>query len=735
MASPAMAAPSNNSNSSSKGSLKKELGLFDVYAICTGAMFSSGFFLLPGLAAAQTGPSVALAYLIAGLLMLPAMFSMAELSTAMPRAGGDYYFLDRAMGPLIGTVGGTGTYLALTLKSAFALIGMGAYLALFFDLNIQFVAVVLTIAFMLLNIFGAKETTGLQRFLVVVLVSVMAVFIVAGIANVLGTDVVAANREAFSPFLTAGIAGLLGTVGFVFVSYAGLTKIASVAEEIKNPGRNIPLGMILSIVSTTIIYVVGVLIMTLVLPIDTFQSSLTPVADAAEVTMGWLPGIFGVILIVISATAAFASTGNAGILAASRYPLAMGRDHLLPPIFASIHPRTSTPVFSIVFTSLLMIFAILTLDESAIAKVASAFQLLIFMLVNLAVIVMRESKIEFYDPIYRSPFYPYMQVAGIAASVFLLSYIGADALGLTLAVIALTLLWFYFYAYQRVERYGAIFHWFAQLGENRYEGLEHELHTILREKGLRDEDPFAEVITRATMVDLPDDKKWMDVVLEATNLFTHKYPMLDSDRIASDFISSIGSTYQLLPQGAVIPNLRLKGVNHTEIVIIRSKSGVLVDHDGNELTEKERIHAFFFVISSEEQAGQHLRIIAELINHIETDDFAHAWAIANDEQEIKEILLHSERLLTLWINEDGRTASLVNKALRDLNFPEGTLVALIRRDGDMLIPRGSTVLTAGDRITIIGEEESIRWLFEEYVSEHNDGETPPDPVLPAEVRG
>ncbi|MEL6269854.1 MAG: amino acid permease [Chloroflexota bacterium] len=719
MTSPSVAlAPEENN----KASLKKELGLFDVYAICTGAMFSSGFFLLPGLAAAQTGPSVALAYLLAGILMLPAMFSMAELSTAMPRAGGDYYFLDRAMGPLVGTIGGTGTYLALTLKSAFALIGMGAYLSLFLELNIQFVAVALTIAFALLNIFGAKETTGLQRVLVIVLVSVMAVYIVGGIANVFGEGSIASQPGSFTPFFTAGIAGLLGTVGFVFVSYAGLTKIASVAEEIKNPGRNIPLGMILSIVSTTIIYVVGVIVMTIVLPIDDFQSSLTPVADAARTTMSWLPGNVGIILIVVSATAAFASTGNAGILAASRYPLAMGRDHLLPGAFASINPRTSTPVFSIVFTAALMIFAILALDESAIAKVASAFQLLIFMLVNLAVIVMRESKIEFYDPIYRTPLYPYMQIAGIGASIFLLSYIGADALGLTVGVMAFTLLWFYLYAYKRVERYGAIFHWFAQLGEKRYEGLEDELHTILREKGLREEDPFSEVITRATVVDLPDNKKWLDVVAEATNLFTHKSPMLDSDRIASDFISSINNTYVLVPQGAVIPNLRLKDVNHTEIVIIRSKSGVLMDHDGNELTDKERIHAFFFVISPEEQAGQHLRIIAELINHIETDDFAHTWAIANDEQEIKEILLHSERLLTLWITPEGRTAPLVNTALRDLRFPEGTLIALIRRNNNVLIPRGSTILEAGDRVTIIGEEEDIQWLFEEYVSEHTSAE-------------
>ncbi|MEO1290104.1 MAG: APC family permease [Chloroflexota bacterium] len=189
MATPSATMPVDGGESSEKGKLKKDLGLFDVYAICTGAMFSSGFFLLPGLAAAQTGSSVALAYFIAGILMLPAMFSMAELSTAMPRAGGDYYFLDRAMGPLVGTLGGTGTYLALTLKSAFALIGMGAYLSIFFDLNIQFVAITLTLVFMFLNIFGAKETTGLQRLLVTVLVSVMAIYIVGGIANVAGMDI------------------------------------------------------------------------------------------------------------------------------------------------------------------------------------------------------------------------------------------------------------------------------------------------------------------------------------------------------------------------------------------------------------------------------------------------------------------------------------------------------------------------------------------------------------------
>ncbi|MEM6431299.1 MAG: amino acid permease, partial [Deinococcota bacterium] len=83
-----------------KEKLKRNLGLFDVYAVSTGAMFSSGFFLLPGVAMAETGPSVVLAYLLSSFIIAPAMFSMAELTTAMPRAGGDYYCIDRSLGPL-----------------------------------------------------------------------------------------------------------------------------------------------------------------------------------------------------------------------------------------------------------------------------------------------------------------------------------------------------------------------------------------------------------------------------------------------------------------------------------------------------------------------------------------------------------------------------------------------------------------------------------------------------------
>ena len=146
-----------------KKKLKKELGLFDVFAISTGAMFSSGFFLLPGIASHYTGASVFLAYLLAGFLILPAMFSIAEISTALPRSGGAYFFLDRSLGPVMGTIGGLGTYFALMLKTAFAIIGIGAYAAIFWNIPTKIVAITATLFFMGLNLVGAKKTSALQK--------------------------------------------------------------------------------------------------------------------------------------------------------------------------------------------------------------------------------------------------------------------------------------------------------------------------------------------------------------------------------------------------------------------------------------------------------------------------------------------------------------------------------------------------------------------------------------------
>ena len=705
----------------SDSSLQKNLTLYDVYAISTGAMFSSGFFLLPGIAAAETGPSVVLAYFVAGVLILPSMYSMAELSTAMPKAGGTYYFLDRSLGPLAGTVGGLGTWLALVFKSAFALIGMGAYLAIYADVPIKPLAAALTVAFGVLNIVGAKESSWLQRVLVTILVGVLTFYAAQGVVSVWGgQSAVGGAAGEFTPFFTDGVRGFLATIGIVFVSYAGLTKVASVAEEVQNPDRNIPLGMGLSLLTATGIYVIGVAIMVAILPPADLQSDLTPVFTSGEVFFNWLPYTLGPILIVVAAIAAFASTGNAGILSASRYPLAMARDQLLPDGFAKIG-RFNTPTRSIVVTVGLMLIIIFALSEEGVAKLASAFQLLIFALLNFAVIVMRESEIPSYAPGYRSPLYPWMQVAGIFIPAFLISEMGTLAIVFTGVVVLLGLGWYFYYA-SDIPREGAIFHLFARLGEERYDGLDRELQTILEEKGVGHDTAFDRLVAESDVIHLDDPQPYQAVVEEVSHRLSDALG-ISTKTLKHGFLEGAPYSAVSVSHGAALPYCRLDGIDGPKMVMVHCQSGICVNLEDEieELDASEPVYAFFFLVSPKDDEGEHLRTLATLANRTDEKQFLVEWRAATDEQEVKESLLHHERYLTLHLLTGTNTEEFIGRTIAELNLPAGVLVALVRRDGQITVPSRSTTLQEGDRVTIIGNPAGIDRLYELYRQGEREG--------------
>ena len=354
--------------------LKKELGLLDVFCIASGAMISSGLFILPGIASARTGPSLFVSYIIASFLAIPALLSQAELVTAMPKAGGDYFFITRAMGLSVGTIGGAASWFSLSLKSAFALVGMGAYVSLIMDVPVNIIAILLCIFFVAINIKGAKEAGMFQRFLVAGLFAALIFYIIKGFAAV--------DVHRFVPFMPYGKMSVFATAGFVFISYGGLTKIASLAEEVRSPGRNIPLGMILSIVTVSIFYALVIFVTTGVLDPEKLYHSLTPIADGAEMSMG----VFGNAVMAVAALLAFISTANAGIMAASRYPIAMARDKIVPAFFKKINKKYKTPHVSIMITGVFMIVAILFLKLELLVKVASTFLILLYIFINLSLI-------------------------------------------------------------------------------------------------------------------------------------------------------------------------------------------------------------------------------------------------------------------------------------------------------------------------------------------------------------
>jgi amino acid transporter len=422
--------------------LERDLGLPSVLAISIGAMIGSGIFILPALALEIAGPAVIFAYLLAGVLVVPAALSKSEMATAMPEAGGTYIYIERGMGPLLGTIAGVGTWFSLSFKGALALVGGVPYLLLLFDLPMKPVALGLATVLILVNLVGAKQTGRLQVAIVVVMLAALGWFAAGSAPHVQSAN--------YANFFADGIGGLLAATGLVFVSYAGVTKVASVAEEVEDPGRNIPLGILGSLAFTTVLYVAIVAVLVGVTDPGAVAGSDTPVAVAAEVMLGNA----GVFAVIGAAILALVSTANAGILSSSRYPFAMSRDSLAPPSLASVSDRLGTPVNSITLTGAVLLALIAFVPILEIAKLASAFQIMVFALINVAVIAFREGTAE-YDPEFTSPLYPWVQGFGAVASVALLTQMGPIALGGAGAITVASVLWYAGYVRPRVDREGA----------------------------------------------------------------------------------------------------------------------------------------------------------------------------------------------------------------------------------------------------------------------------------------
>lgn len=688
---------------SRKRRLKKELGLLDVYAIATGTTLSAGFFLLPGLAAEIAGPALIVSYLVATLPLWPAMFSIVELSTAMPRAGGVYYFLDRSLGPAVGTVGGLGTWVALMLKVSFALVGMGAYIALFVpDLEITPVAVTLAVVIGGLNLLGAKSSGRFQVLLVVGLLAILTLFIGDGLVHI--------DRVHFRDFFEAGFGSVLSTAGFVYISYIGVTKVASLSEEVRDPERNLPLGVFLALGSAVVVYALGTLVMVGVVGADALAGDLTPVATAAEA----MTGRWGMALVSGAALLAFLSVANAGTLSASRYPLAMSRDRLMPRFLRKVGPN-KVPRDAVLLTVAVIIAVLLTLDPVKIAKLASAFQLLMFALVCLAVIVMRESRIESYDPGYRSPLYPWMQIFGLVAPFVFIAEMGALALLFSFGLVAVAAVWFVAYGRGRVQRNGALFHIFARLGEKRKDaGLDPELRQILKEKGVREGDPFDDVVAGALVLEVEGRPELEEVTRRVAARLEAALPATASE-LEAGFLEGNRMGATPVTHGVSLPHLRLFGIDAPSLAMVRARDGVEVEvSDVHGTSAREEIRAFFFLVSPEEDPRLHLRILAQIAERVDDDDFMEEWLAAGNEQVMKEILLRDERHLSLRLHRDEPSGELIGRTLAELRLPEGLLVALVRRRGEILIPRGSTELEADDRLTLLGEPAAIREMERRY---------------------
>jgi amino acid transporter len=424
--------------------LERSLGLLPVIAISISAMLGSGIFVLPGLAATLTGPSIWLAYLASAICILPAALSKSELATAMPTSGGTYVYLERTFGPLAGTISGLGLWLSLLLKCAFALVGFGAYLTVVADFPLQSTALCLLILITFLNILGVGKIGSILVFIVS--------FTILCLTTLSGWALTTFEPSNYQNLFPNGFSGFINATALVFVSFAGVTKVAAIAEEIKRPEKNLPKGIIYSLIIVTILYCLVTFVLMGNFSVAEISGNYKPIYSLALKLGGATLGTLAAILGIVTMT----SMANAGILASSRFPFAMSRDHLIPSIIGKLHKRFLTPTVSIILSGCVVGAAIVFLDVAKIAKLASAFMILIYIFENIAVLVLRETRVAWYKPTYKVPLYPLTQILGIVSGVLLLVGMGSLVLSAIAAVSIPGLLIYAFYSHKKTDRKGVV---------------------------------------------------------------------------------------------------------------------------------------------------------------------------------------------------------------------------------------------------------------------------------------
>ncbi|WP_254765824.1 APC family permease [Salinilacihabitans rarus] len=437
--------------------LERTLGLPGGLSIGIGTMIGAGIFVFPGIAAGQAGPAASASFAIGAVVALLVALPTSELATAMPKSGGGYYFISRALGSLAGAVVGLSLWFGLVFATAFYLVGFGYYAVdTLAEVGVAVgegpvipIAVLAGAAFVVLNVTGTENAAKLQNGVVALLLSILVVFLTVGGLDAVGLIGEPATPERFAPF---GPMRVFTTAALVFTSYLGFAQVATVAGEMKDPGRNLPLAMVGSVLVVGVLYVATIFVATSGLGSDT----LGDLGETAMVEVGrHYLGPVGAFAIVFGGLLATMSSANASVLSTSRAIYAVSKDALLPRGATRINLRYGTPHVALGMAGGPILVLTATGRVELLAEVASFLHLLMYGLMCVALIVLRRDEPEWYDPDFRAPGYPVVPALGAIASFALIAFMQPGSRYVGAGIVVATAAWYVYYA-RDVDLKGAL---------------------------------------------------------------------------------------------------------------------------------------------------------------------------------------------------------------------------------------------------------------------------------------
>jgi APA family basic amino acid/polyamine antiporter len=418
----------------SHSTLRRALGPLNLTALGIGSIIGTGIFVLTGTAASQNaGPALVLSMIIAGIGCAFAGLCYAELAAMIPVAGSAYTYAYATSGELVAWIIGWDLILEYALATSTVAVGWSGYfVSLLDDLGIHLPAALTAAPGLMLSssdgmvahgvfnlpaslivlavsgllIAGIKKSAGTNTVLVLIKVGVLILFIAAGAAYVRSenlTPFIPANTGEFGHF---GWSGVLRGAAVIFFAYIGFDAVSTAAQESRNPQRDLPIGMLTSLVICTIIYVAVAVVLLGIVPYPELNVA-DPLAVGIDRTgLAWLS-----LLIKVSALFGLFSTMLVQLLAQTRIFYSMSRDGLLPPAFGVVHPRFRTPHLSTAFTGIAVAIAAGLVPISVLGQLVSMGTLLAFVLVCLGILILRKTAPDTPRP-FRTPGLPWVPIAG-----------------------------------------------------------------------------------------------------------------------------------------------------------------------------------------------------------------------------------------------------------------------------------------------------------------------------------
>lgn len=407
--------------------LKQTLGAFDLVMLGVGAIVGTGIFILPGtVAATHSGPAIIFSFIIAAIVCALAGMCYSEFSTAIPVTGSAYTYGYIVFGEIIAWLVGWALVLEYGLAAASVATGWSSYLvSLLEGLNIMIPpslsgpfnpsggtyinlpAILIVLAVSLLLSRGMQESAKINKIMVFVKVGVILLFIVVGVFYV--------KPDNWQPFMPFGFDGVLAGAALVFFAFLGFDAVSSAAEEVRNPQRDLPIGIIGSLLVCSLLYITMSLVMTGIAPYTDLNVG-NPVSYVIQlVGQDWIAGV-----ISLGAVTGMITVILVMLYGGSRLLFAIARDGLLPKTLYKVNPKNQTPVTNTWIFGILVAICAGIIPLSRLAELVNMGTLLAFMIVSIGVIFLRKNK-DIPTGGFKVPLFPVLPIASFFACLFLVS--------------------------------------------------------------------------------------------------------------------------------------------------------------------------------------------------------------------------------------------------------------------------------------------------------------------------